>query len=91
MVEGAGVRCVKCHRPLKNPPGPHGMGPTCEKSAKPIEAHDRDLFGFNVELASKAAAERIRVQIEVATVDALLALRHEAAAARRRLGVWSAQ
>lgn len=84
------MRCIRCKRPLKNA-GQDGMGPRCfAKAGKPIPTVDRDLFGFNVALASKAATERVRVHVEVLAVDAMMALRHEFAAARRRLGVWTA-
>lgn len=66
------------------------MGRVCAaKAGKPVLKHERDLFGFNVALAAEAAAARVTVQIEVMTVSAVMAVRHEFAAARRRLGVRS--
>jgi hypothetical protein len=36
------TRCLRCNRPLKNAPGPHGMGPSCERAmfgTKPAQIH----------------------------------------------------
>lgn len=84
--------CSSCHRQLHNPPvivGGIPFGPKCAKSAKPIPCVDRDLFGFDVPAAAEAARERIRIHIEVLTVDALMAVRDGFRAARQRAGVWS--
>lgn len=82
------TRCIKCHRPLKHATA-SGMGPVCGKTAKPTPTHERDLFGFNVALAAEAATVRVRVRIEVLAIEALMNLRGEFAAARRRRGVWA--
>lgn len=83
------MRCIRCHRTLKNP-AHDGMGPTCyAKAGKPIPSVERDLFGFNVALAAEAAMARVRVHIEILAVDAMMAVRQEFNAARRRLGVWA--
>lgn len=81
------IRCVKCHRKLTRPPV-NGMGPVCAKGAKPIPAHDRDLFGYAVAQACEAASARVRVHVESLAIDAVIAMRHQVNAARRRLVVW---
>jgi hypothetical protein len=80
--------CVKCHRPMKQA-SPDGYGPVCRRTVKAIQAVERDLFGFDVPAACAAASERVRVHVEGLAVDAVMALRHSFAAARRRLGVWA--
>jgi hypothetical protein len=65
------------------------MGPVCAKRAAPAPSHDRDLFGYEIELAARAATVRLLVQIESAALDARMAVRDAARAARVRLGVWS--
>jgi hypothetical protein len=82
--------CTRCHRPLRHA-SPTGMGPVCTKRAgtQAPQPHERDLFGYDIASAAQAAHERVRVAIEVATAEALMAIRHGFAAERRRLGVWS--
>jgi hypothetical protein len=83
------MRCIRCHRPLKNP-AVDGLGPICfAKAGKPIPAHERDLFGYEIAEGVAAATARVRVHVEILAVDALMALRGEFVAARRRLGVWA--
>lgn len=82
------MRCLKCHRPLKHST-PSGLGPVCGKAAKPIPEVDRDLFGYDVAAAAQAAVERLRVHVQGAAINAVMDMRHEFAAARRRLGVWA--
>jgi hypothetical protein len=82
------MRCLKCHRPMLHAT-PSGLGPVCGKSAKPVATVERDLFGFDIALACTSASERVRVHVEGLAVDAVMALRHSFAAARRRLGVWA--
>ena len=83
------MRCTRCKRPLKIASA-SGLGPVCfAKAGKEIPTVERDLLGFDVPAAVCAARERVRVHIEIAAVDALMAIRHQAVAARRRLGVWS--
>jgi len=66
------------------------MGPKCfAKAGKPIPAVDVDLFGYDTAQAAQSASERVLVHIESLSVEAMLGIRHAAAAARRRLGVWS--
>lgn len=82
--------CTRCHRQLRNAPvmlDGFAFGPKCAKAAEPVASHERDLFGYSPELAARAASERIRIHIEVLTVDALMAVKREFAAARRRAGV----
>lgn len=81
--------CIKCHRPLRLP-SPDGYGPVCRKTAKPLPTVDRDLFGFDVPAAARAAVERIVVHVQQLAIEAHVAVRREFAAARRRLGIWSA-
>jgi hypothetical protein len=84
------IRCIRCHRPMKHA-SDSGMGPRCfAVVGKPVAAVDRDLFGYDVPAAASAAIERLRVCIESLALKAVMAVRHEAAAARRRLGVWAA-
>lgn len=71
------MRCIRCHRPLKNP-SESGMGAKCyAKAGKPIPAHD--LFGFRPEVFAQELADKAMVEIGSGF-----------AAARRRLGLWSA-
>jgi hypothetical protein len=46
--------CLKCHRPLKNPPV-NGMGPVCARTYQPVATVERDLFGYDIEAAALAA------------------------------------
>ena len=81
--------CIRCHRPLKQPT-PTGMGPVCAKrAAPPVPAHERDLFGYDLDKAVAAALYRLQVHIDGMAAAASIAIRHEFAAARRRLGVGS--
>lgn len=83
------TRCIRCHRPLSKPTET-GMGAVCAKASKaqPVPAHERDLFGFDIDLAIRAALYRLRVQIELAATDAVFAIRGDFRAARQRLGLW---
>lgn len=84
------MRCIRCHRPLTREPIA-GMGPRCyAKAGKPIPAHERDLFGYSVQKAAEAAAARVLVHVQQLAIEAHVAVRREFAAARRRLGIWSA-
>lgn len=76
-------RCHRCHRPMKQDTD---LGPKCRRIAA-AAAPASDLFGHDIPSAAKAATERVRVCIEMAAMDAKMAIRHEAAAARRRCGV----
>lgn len=81
--------CIRCHRPLKWP-SPTGMGPVCaSRAAKPVPAHEPDLWGYDIAKGEEAARYRLQVLIEGLAAEAHVAVRHQAAAARRRLGVWS--
>lgn len=83
------MRCIRCHRPMKHASA-SGMGRVCTaKEGIVIPAIGRDLFGYDVPAAAAAASERVRIHIEMLYVDACISLRHEAAAARRRLGIWA--
>jgi hypothetical protein len=84
------LSCIRCHRPLKLPTET-GMGRVCAKAsrAQPVPAYERDLFGYDLAKAQEAAVYRVRVRIETMTVAAQMAVRRQAAAARRRLGVWA--
>lgn len=66
------------------------MGPVCtRRSAPAVPGHERDLFGYDIEKATSAAMYRLGVCIESAAAEAAIEIRHEFAAARRLLGVWS--
>lgn len=82
--------CIRCHRPLKNP-SPTGYGPVCAKASKaqPVPPHERDLFGYDIDKAERAALYRLHVHIETLTATAHMRTRHDFRASRIRLGVWS--
>ena len=84
------THCIRCHRPMKAATE-SGMGPVCAKKAKAqaIPRHERDLFGFNIPAACESALARLAVHVESLAVSARMAVRHEFAAAKRRLGVWA--
>ncbi len=73
------MRCLRCHRPLKREPGPHGMGPKCEKTAGATAAPD--LF--------TSPEDRVAAHLDVVVAGHLAAMREGFAAARRRLGIWA--
>lgn len=83
------TRCIKCHRPLKNATET-GMGPVCAKTARPVQSHERDLFGYDLDKAEAAARYRSDVGIAASVVEGLIAVRDLARAARVRCGVWAA-
>jgi hypothetical protein len=66
-----------------------GMGRVCEQKARvtaPV-AHERDLFGFDVERAVRAARERLAVQVASAVAEAHMEVKRQAHALRvARLG-----
>jgi hypothetical protein len=68
--------CVKCHRPLKAPT-PTGMGPVCSRraQAQPVPAHERDLFGYDIDKAVHAALYRLQVEIKSMEATASMELR----------------
>lgn len=82
--------CIRCHRPLKAPTAT-GMGEVCARKSRevPVPAHERDLFGYDLEKAVNAARYRLRVQIEGEAAEVLMAVRHGFRDARVALGVWS--
>jgi hypothetical protein len=84
------ARCSKCHRPM-NAASESGLGPVCARKAKarPIPAHERDLFGYDPCKAEIAACARLKVSIDSAAVMAHFAVRDGFNVARRALGVWS--
>jgi hypothetical protein len=79
--------CTRCHRPLKQPTET-GMGPVCSRAARaePVPAHERDLFGYDIEKAVHAARYRLQVHIDSMAAEASMALRssHRAALSRIR-------
>lgn len=80
--------CIRCHRPLKHPTET-GMGAVCARKVKavPVPAHERDLFGYDIEKAVHAARYRLEVHVAVLAEDARQAVRREFAAARGGLGL----
>lgn len=82
--------CIRCHRPLKRP-SESGMGPVCAKKAgvEPVREHERDLFGYDLEKAHRAALYRVNVLIESLTAEAHAAVRKSFREARVLLGVWA--
>jgi hypothetical protein len=84
--------CANCGRTLKNEPvmlGGLAYGPKCAKSAHPVPAVGRDLFGYDIDAAVESALFQVHGLIESRAAEARIALRHGFAAARRRLMVWS--
>jgi hypothetical protein len=53
--------CTRCLRPLKHPTAT-GMGPVCAKAARaqPVEAVERDLFGYDLDKAVRAIRHQFR-------------------------------
>lgn len=84
------MRCIRCHRKLTREPQ-DGMGPTCfaKSGGRLLPTYERDLLGFEIGPAADAAKARMRVLVNVLTVQARIDLRDAFAAARRRLGVWA--
>jgi hypothetical protein len=84
------TRCIRCKHPMKNATA-SGMGSVCERKSKvqPVPAHERDLFGYEVEKAVAAARYRLSVLIEGMAAEAQIAMTHAFRAARKRLGVWA--
>lgn len=84
--------CTRCHRPLKHA-SDTGMGPVCSKRAKasaPI-AHERDLFGYDVDKAFAAARHRLDVALRVSAAVAWGGIRRDyEARARQRYERWLA-
>lgn len=68
--------CTRCHRPLKQPTET-GMGPVCARAARvqPVPAHERDLFGYSIDLAVKAALYRLQVHIDSMAAEHSMALK----------------
>lgn len=79
--------CTRCHRPLKQPTET-GMGAVCARRARiePVPAHNRDLFGYDIDKAVHAARYRLQVHIDSMAAEASMALRasHRAALERMR-------
>lgn len=85
------TRCIRCHRPLKAPT-PTGMGSVCaSRYAKPIPAHERDLFGYDIAAAADAARYRVRVLVDSLAEEARAAVRDGFHDARVRLLGWRAR
>ena len=80
------THCIRCHRPLKHPTAT-GLGPVCERKAKavPVPAHERDLFGYDVDKAVHHAKYQLQIHIAVLTEDAHQAIRRGFRDARERL------
>lgn len=82
--------CIRCGRFCKHS-SPTGMGPVCEKlsSAKPVPAHERDLFGYDPAKGELAALYRVRVLVDSMAAEAHMAIEKSFRAARVRLKVWA--
>ncbi len=63
--------CTRCHRPLKQPTET-GMGEVCARKSRiqPVPAHERDLFGYDIDKAVHAAMYRLDVQIKAMAAEA---------------------
>ncbi len=81
--------CTRCHRPLKAPTET-GMGAVCARKAKkvPVPAHERDLFGYDIDKAAHAATYQLGVRIESLAAEAHMAVKRSFHAARVRLLGW---
>lgn len=80
--------CSRCHRPLKHASST-GMGPVCSaRYAQPVPAHERDLFGYDIDKAVHAARYHLQVHIDAMAAEASMALRvsYREALARIRAG-----
>jgi hypothetical protein len=83
--------CIRCHRPLSRPTET-GMGPVCAKAARAraVEAVERDLFGYDLDKAVRAAQDMVGLRIMSSTAAAHAAIRHQFRAARAALLGWQA-
>jgi hypothetical protein len=81
--------CTRCHRPLKRPTET-GMGAVCSKKAKaqPVPAHERDLFGYELDKAVRAAQYRVQVHIDGMAAAAYISVAHDFRRAREQLLGW---
>jgi hypothetical protein len=68
--------CTRCHRQLKQPTET-GMGAVCARKTRiePVPAHERDLFGYEIEKAAQAALYRLQVHIDSMAADAHMEVR----------------
>ncbi|MEO8391205.1 hypothetical protein [Polaromonas sp.] len=68
--------CTRCHRQLKQPTET-GMGPVCARASRiqPVPAHERDLFGYDIDKAAHAARYRVQVLIDSMAAEASMAMR----------------
>lgn len=82
--------CTRCHRPLRLPTET-GMGPVCARAARiqPVPAHERDLFGYEIEKAVLAARYRLQVHIDTMAAEALMEVRKGFHRARVLLLGWA--
>ncbi len=67
--------CIRCHRPLKQPTET-GMGAVCARISRtqPVPAHERDLFGYDIDKAVHAAMYRLQVRIDSMAAEASMAV-----------------
>jgi hypothetical protein len=81
--------CTRCLRPLKHPTAT-GMGPVCAKAARaqPVEAVERDLFGYDLDKAVRAAQDMVGLHIVSSAAAAHVAIRHQFRTARVALLGW---
>lgn len=79
------VVCIRC-RPMKAPT-PTGMGRVCAARAKAVEPEvvERDLFGYDIDGAARAAMERLAMEIEMSAALAFLRTKRAFRAARVEL------
>lgn len=78
--------CTRCHRPLKQPTET-GMGAVCARRSRiePVPAHERDLFGYDIDKAVHAARYRLQVCIDIMAAEASMALKASYRAALMRM------
>lgn len=83
--------CVRCHRPLKHPTAT-GMGRVCAAkcaASAPVIV-ERDLFGYDLAGAIRAAQDRLAVQVAGAVAAAHMDVKRQFRAARVALLGWQA-
>lgn len=81
------IRCLRCHRPLKNPPAGGNYGPVCAKTARPTPEVTRDLFGYDLNAAALAAQARLAEFVDLRAWQARSAISIAFKEARKQL-VW---
>lgn len=82
----AQFHCQRCGRGMQAA-SPTGMGSTCARLARSMAQADRDLFGYDLDMAQKVALARVGLHIFSMTAEAHLAVRDNFRAAREMFHV----